>query len=76
VARTVGMYDEALGVMHRPGSVHLRTACGVALVVTTVGPLEHLEGRATRAGVAWSWCPTCWPGRGAQGGGVGGTPPG
>ena len=50
----VGMLDLGLGVLHRAGSVHLRTWCGRDLVLATVGPIEFVEKRAE------SRCPQCF----------------
>jgi hypothetical protein len=53
--REVVMVDLGLGVLHRPGSVHLRTACGHDLTVATVGPRHIVERRAE------SRCERCFP---------------
>ena len=46
--RDVGMLDLATDVLHRPGSEHMVTACGISLDNTTVGPgaLCGATGRA------------------------------
>jgi hypothetical protein len=60
MSREVGMLDCALGVLHRPGSVHLRTACGRDLCVCTIGPLEYVAARADHGR-----CDKCFPTRAA-----------
>lgn len=52
----VVMLDVSDGTLHRPGPVHMRTACGVDLEVATVGP-RHADfvERAAR------WCVECFP---------------
>jgi hypothetical protein len=51
----VVMLDLGDHTLHRPGPVHMRTACGVDLDNCTVGPRESVEQRAARR------CPECWP---------------
>jgi hypothetical protein len=52
VSETVGMLDHADRTLHRPGNVHLMTACGVHLDSVTLAPMSML--RAERG------CPKCF----------------
>jgi hypothetical protein len=54
VSEAVGMLDHADRTLHRPGDVHLMTACGVHLGTVTVGPLSFVSERA-----CWR-CPECF----------------
>jgi len=54
---TVGMLDHADRTLHRPGNVHLMTACGVHLVAVTLGPMSTCARSAVRR------CPECLPER-------------
>ena len=54
MSATVGMLDLGERTLHRPGSLHLRTACGVELEHASVGPLRVTAGRAERC------CPECF----------------
>lgn len=51
----VVMLDRVDHTLHRPGSVHMVTACGVELDHATIGPRAHVEERAARR------CSECWP---------------
>jgi hypothetical protein len=53
----VGMLDHADTTLHRPGDVHLMTACGVHLVAVTLGPMSTCARCAVRR------CPECFPER-------------
>lgn len=53
---TVAMLDLSDRTLHRPGDVHLVTACGIGpLGECQVGPTEAIRPRAERL------CPECWP---------------
>ena len=52
----VGMLDLSTGLLHRPGSVHLTTACEIPLETCTVGPLHFVAERAEKC------CYRCFPG--------------
>lgn len=51
---TVVMLDLSDHTLHLPGSVHMRTRCGLDLEDCTVGPRDFVEQRAARR------CPECW----------------
>jgi hypothetical protein len=54
VSDAVGMLDRVDKTLHRPGHVHLTTACGLPLDFATVGPLSVTAARALRC------CPECF----------------
>lgn len=54
MSEPVVMLDLTDGTLHRPGNVHLTTACGVYLGTVTVGPESTVEPRAVRN------CPECF----------------
>jgi hypothetical protein len=51
---TVGMLDHADKTLHRPGRVHLTTACGVPLDSVTLAPMSMIAARAVHR------CPECF----------------
>ena len=57
-AVTVGMLNHADKTLHRPGGVHLTTACGLDLDSVTLAPLtSSISERAARK------CTECFPER-------------